>query len=277
MVRVAASYFRMLRIEDWIFGYFFIPVIGAVAAAGNPPALQVTAIVSACILAFGFVINNVADVEIDRLHTTKCETDKNPLASRAVSHRGAWLLLLVFALVPVIFSLLNSFAAFLSVTATLAVWAVYSVPPLRLKERYLLDLVTHGIMAGPMLFLVGYTLAGRDLFLFSGKVVSLIVLFACIGCMALLVHQIGDYDQDRGHSTTTVVQIGKKNGWSLLAIFFVLSLVSLMAVAMIVNLESWVFWGSIALFAIPLFQLRNEIRRDFFMPSPDPGKEPGSE
>ena len=58
--------FRMLRIEDWIFGYFFIPIIGAVAAAGDPAALRVTAIVSACILAFGFVINNVADVEIDR-------------------------------------------------------------------------------------------------------------------------------------------------------------------------------------------------------------------
>ena len=133
-------------------------------------------------------------------------------------------------------------------------------------------------MAGPMLFLVGYTLAGRDLSLLSGRVVSLIVLFGCIGCMALLVHQIGDYDQDRGHSTTTVVQIGKKNGWLLLAALFALSLVSLVAVAMIVNLGSWVFWGAIALFAIPLFQLRNEIRRDFFMTSSDhPGEEPGAE
>jgi 4-hydroxybenzoate polyprenyltransferase len=276
-VQVAASYFRMLRVEDWIFGYFFIPIIGTIAAAGNSPVLWVTALVSACILAFGFVINNLADVEIDRLHTVKCETSKNPLVNQSVSIRGTWILLLVFALVPIILSILYSFTAFLIVTATLALWAVYSIRPFRLKERYLLDLVTHGIMAGPMLFLVGYTLAAPEVSLLSASVVSIIVLFTCIGCMALLVHQISDYEEDRGHSTTTVVQIGKKRGWALLAALFGVSLVCLAAVSLIVSLEPWVLWGAIALFAIPVFQLRNEIRRDFLRPLPDSGEDPGFE
>jgi len=78
--------------------------------------------------------------------------------------------------------------------------------------------------------------------------------------MALLVHQIGDYNHDHGHSATTVVQIGKKRGWILLMAFFVLSLGTLAAVNAIVLLEPWMLWGAVVLFAIPVFLLRNEIR-----------------
>jgi 4-hydroxybenzoate polyprenyltransferase len=72
----ASSYFKMMRVEDWIVGYFFIPLIGTISITGISPVLWITAIVSVCILAFGFVINNVADVEIDRQHVTKCEANK---------------------------------------------------------------------------------------------------------------------------------------------------------------------------------------------------------
>jgi 4-hydroxybenzoate polyprenyltransferase len=256
----------MLRVEDWIFGYFFIPLIGTVAAAGLSPVLWITAIVSACILAFGFVINNVADVEIDQLHTAKCESNKNPLVIHAVTIRGSWCLLLLLALIAIGLSLLTSIPAFFLVVATLVLWAAYSLPPFRLKERYLLDLATHGIMAGPMLLLVGYTLPGPGGPLLSIKIISLLLLFTCIGCIALLVHQVGDYDQDLGHSTTTVVQIGKKKGWILLGIFYGISLACLEAVNAIVILEPWVLWGSLILFSIPVFTLRYEIRRDFFPP-----------
>jgi 1,4-dihydroxy-2-naphthoate octaprenyltransferase len=178
--------------------------------------------------------------------------------------------------VPLIVSLNYNLTAFLCVGATLAVWAAYSVHPFRLKERYLVDLVSHGIMAGPMLFLVGYTLPGTAGYLLSAKLISLVVLFTFVGCVALLIHQIGDYEEDRGHSTTTVVQIGKKKGWVLLAAFFGVSLVCLAAVRAIINLEPWELLIVILLFAIPVFQLRNEIRRDFLLPAPDHGEDPGS-
>jgi 4-hydroxybenzoate polyprenyltransferase len=259
-----AGYVRMLRVEDWIFGYFFIPLIGTFAAAGISPVLWTTAAVSACILAFGFVINNVADVEIDRLHTAKCVANKNPLTSRSVSVGGSLVLLIVLALIPLVLSLMSSVPAFVIVTVTLILWGIYSVFPFRLKERYLLDLATHGIMAGPLLFLVGYTLAVPVVPLLSVKVLSLLGLFTCIGCMALLVHQIGDFEEDRGNSATTVVRIGKKKGWFLLLAFFILSIAFLAAVNTILILDLWILVGSIALFAIPLSHLRSEIHQDFF-------------
>jgi 4-hydroxybenzoate polyprenyltransferase len=259
-MRAIAGYLRMLRVEDWIFGYFFIPLIGTIAAAGLSPVLLVTAVISACTLAFGFVINNLADVEIDRLHTTKCDTNKNPLAADEVTLRGTWILCLLLAIVPLGLSLHSGVPAFVCVAVTLVLCAVYSVYPFRLKERYLLDLLTHGLMFGAMLFLIGYTLPGPGVLLLSAKAVSLSLLFTCIGCMALLVHQIGDYNQDHGHSATTVVQIGKKRGWILLLSFMALSFASLAAVNAIVMLEPWMLWGAVTLFVIPLFLLRNEIR-----------------
>ena len=109
---IATGYFRMLRVQDWIFGYFFIPIIGAVAAAGVTPLLFPVAVVSFCMLAFGFVINNVADVEIDRVHTVKCKKQKNPLVSQTVSLRGTWILLILLALAPLCLSLVLSVPAF---------------------------------------------------------------------------------------------------------------------------------------------------------------------
>jgi len=260
----ASSYFKMMRVEDWIVGYFFIPLIGTISITGISPVLWITAIVSVCILAFGFVINNVADVEIDRQHVTKCEANKNPLVTQAVSIGGIRVLLVLLALIPLSISLFFSVPAFFCIIITLILWAAYSIPPFRLKERYLLDLVTHAIMAGPLLFLVGYTLPGLEVPRLTLPVISLCILFTCIGCIALLVHQIGHYDQDCGHSTTTVVQIGKKKGWLLLAVLFLLTLACLWGVHAVIILEPWVLWGSVVLFAIPVFMLRHEIRQDFF-------------
>jgi 4-hydroxybenzoate polyprenyltransferase len=260
----ASGYVRMMRVEDWIAGYFFIPLIGTIAIAGISPFLGITAVVSACICAFGFVINNVADVEIDGRHTAKLKSNKNPLVTQAVTLRGTRVLLVLLAFIPLCISFVCSIQAFFCTAATLILWAVYSIHPFRLKERYLLDLATHAIMAGPMLFLVGYTLPRNEAPLPAIQVISLCLLFTCIGCIALLVHQIGDYNQDRGHSSTTVVQIGKKKGWILLAALFLISLACLAQVNAVVILEPWVLWGSVALYAIPVFMLRNEIRQDFF-------------
>jgi 4-hydroxybenzoate polyprenyltransferase len=268
------GYLRMLRVQDWIFGYFFIPGIGSIAAAGVTPLLVPLAVISFCTIAFGFVINNVADVEIDKVHTVKCEMLKNPLVSQAVTLRGTWILLILLALIPLCLSLVWSVPAFFSVAATLTLFTAYSVHPFRFKERYILDLVTHGVMAGAMLFLIGYLLSSPAIPLLSAKMVSLSVLFTCIGCMALLVHQIGDYREDCGHTTTTVVQLGKRKSWCLLAVLMVLSLIALAAVNLVVTLEPWVLWGSVALFAIPIFLLRNDIRENFIdKPVPDPDRE----
>ena len=260
----ALQYIRMLRVQDWILGYFFIPVIGSIAAIGISPLLLVTAAVSFSILAFGFVINNVSDTEIDRCHAGKCQENKNPLAASHVTLRGSWCLTALLAGIPLIIAWLSNPPAFLFVSCTLVLFAAYSIPPFRLKERYLIDILTHGIMAGALLFFIGYTLPRPDVPVLSPGPLALAALFTGIGCIALVVHQIGDYEEDCGTTMTTIVRMGKTRGWILLSLLFLLSMVCLAIVHLVISLELWVLLGSLALFAIPVFLLRNEIRKDFF-------------
>ena len=271
-------YFRMLRVQDWILGYFFIPVIGSIAVVGISPVLLITAAVSFSVLAFGFVINNVADTEIDRCHAGKCRDNKNPLAASQITPRGSWCLTALLAVIPLLISWLCNLLAFLFVSCTLVLFVMYSVHPFRLKERYLIDILTHGIMAGALLFFIGYTLPRPDVPVISPGPLALAALFTGIGCMALVVHQIGDYAEDSGTTMTTIVRMGKTRGWILLATLFLLSMICLAIVHLIITLELWVFLGSLALFAIPVFLLRDEIRNDFFQrPAPESVPVPADE
>ncbi len=43
---LARNYVKMMRVEDWIFGYFFIPIIGSIAATGLSESLLWTALVA---------------------------------------------------------------------------------------------------------------------------------------------------------------------------------------------------------------------------------------
>ncbi len=260
----AGNYFRLIRVQDWIGGYFFLPLIGSIASTGISRALLWTAVVSMCLLAFCFVINNMADTEIDRCHGGKCQSNKNPLATNGMTLRGTWFLMTFLAIVPLAISLWSGALTFVFVICALFLFTAYSVRPFRLKERYLIDLATHGIMMGGLLFVIGYILPSAGISILSPDCLALTTLFTCIGCMALVVHQIGDYHEDFGYTPTSVVRRGKPWGWRVFVFFFILSLVSLAMVHMVISLGVWVLSGSVGLFAIPLFLLRGEIQHDFF-------------
>jgi 4-hydroxybenzoate polyprenyltransferase len=260
----AGNYFRLIRVKDWAGGYFFLPLVGSIASTGISPALIWTAVVSMCLLAFCFVINNMADTEIDRFHGGKCQSNKNPLATNDVTISGTWFLMAFFAIVPLAISLGSGALPFVFVICALFLFTAYSVRPFRLKERYLVDLATHGIMMGGLLFVIGYFLPSAEVSLISPDCLALTALFTCIGCMALVVHQIGDYHEDFGHTPTSVVRMGKPWGWRVFVFFFILSLICLAMVHLIISLALWVLFGSASLFAIPLFLLRDEIMHDFF-------------
>ena len=98
-----------------------------------------------------------------------------------------------------------------------------------LKERFILDIIIHGMMFGLFPFLAGFALCGEiNAFGFSA---SLLMMIIC--CEALILHQVGDYNIDLGNSKTTVVKIGLKKGWQLLAIFVILSIMNLGVIAYI--------------------------------------------
>ena len=149
---------------------------------------------------FGFVINDIADADLDK----KAGKLRNPVASGDLSVGAAWSLVLVLLGMVIISVYLLSFLNRLLGFLVILLFAGYSFGP-RVKARPGLDIVCHaswsatyGLMAysvyRPVDF-VGVAFCGT-LFLLS--------------MFVELVNEIRDHDSDRELIRTTVTLVGKQ-------------------------------------------------------------------
>ncbi|MDE4908802.1 UbiA family prenyltransferase [Methanogenium marinum] len=237
------GYQKMLRTGDWIKFYPLFPLAGACLAAGISPDLFIVFALFFFITGYGFVINNLYDAEIDKNHSGKAKTGKNPFADNVVSKGETIAMCVILAGIPLLISVTISGAGFIFTLLCLIALTLYSATPARLKDRFAADIICHGAMFGGLPFLAGYTLAGGSIpQLFSlPATAALVCTFIC--CEALIVHEILDYHEDLGATYTTVVGIGLRNGVILLGITAVLSLVAL-------ELMAWWFAIAITLNAV---------------------------
>jgi 4-hydroxybenzoate polyprenyltransferase len=252
------EYFKMLRVKEWIKFYTLIPLIGAVLADATPFALILVGTIFFCVIGYGFVINNYFDVEIDKRHTKKVMLGKNPLSTGKVTKKGTFMLMGVLLAIPIALSCFLTLAGLLFTLLSIAFLTLYSIKYIRLKERFIVDIITHGMMFGLFPFLAGFTLAGGDL---NTLTLLLASMFMIIGCEALLTHQINDYEEDLGNSSTTVVRVGLNGGWAMLCFFILLSIVNLELIAHCSDI-GMVFYGGVFayLIAYPIYTCRGEIQ-----------------
>ena len=234
---------KMLRTGDWIKFYPLFPLAGACLAAGISLDLIMVFVLFLFITGYGFVINNLYDAEIDRKHSGKTKTGKNPFADNVVSKNETIAMCALLAGIPLFVSLLISGEGFVFTLLCLTALTLYSATPARLKDRFAADIICHGLMFGGLPFLAGFALAGGGIpEPFSLAAASaLICTFIC--CEALIAHEITDYQEDLGTTYTTVVGIGLRNGFALLGVTAVLSVV-------ILELTAWWFAVDIAVNAV---------------------------
>ena len=252
------GYLKMLRVKEWIKFFTLIPLIGAILAHATPFVLILVGVIFFCVIGYGFVINNYFDVEIDRRNTKKVRMDKNPLSAGKVTKEGTFMLMSVLLAIPIALSWFLTLSGVLFTMLSISFLTLYSVKYIRLKERFIVDILTHGLMFGMFPFLAGVALAGGDLNTLTVLIAS---LFMIIGCEALLTHQINDFDEDWGNSSTTVVRVGLKRGWAMLALFVLLSIVNLELIAHCSDIGMLLHGGAFAyLIAYPLYTCRGEIQ-----------------
>jgi 4-hydroxybenzoate polyprenyltransferase len=252
------GYLKMLRVKEWIKFFTPIPLIGAILAHATPFAIILVGVIFFCVIGYGFVINNYFDVEIDKRNTKKVRMGKNPLSAGKVTKKETLVLMSVLLVIPVAFSCFLTLSGVLFTVLSIFFLTLYSVKYTRLKERFIVDIITHGLMFGLIPFLAGFTLAGGNLNTLTLLVAS---LFMIIGCEALLTHQINDYDEDFGISSTTVVRVGLKRGWAMLVLFVLLSIVNLELIAHCSDIGMMIHGGAFAyLVAYPLYTCRGEIQ-----------------
>lgn len=105
-------------------------------------------------LAFSFSINNCFDAGCDALREEKLA--KNPLAAGLVGFREGLALSLCAAIAGLSLVYLWFGGCLLTYLSLTLLAGAYSMPPLRLKSVPLVDLVSHGLFFGALLYLYGY-------------------------------------------------------------------------------------------------------------------------
>jgi 4-hydroxybenzoate polyprenyltransferase len=166
-----------------------------------------------------YSLNNIYDVESDAKQLATSEdfarwnlSAKNQVALGTVSKGKASLFSIgLFCLSTLYFYLAGGlWAAFFALVIFIVGWA-YSAPPLKLKNRFLLDLVIHGLFWGSFLFLMGSSM--KRIGSLNSVMPHLILIF-----FASILWEFHNYfedyraDKETG-SLTFVVRLGLKRSF----------------------------------------------------------------
>ena len=112
-------------------------------------------VISVCLLPYVWMINDYYDAPYDILDKKKGE--RNYFCSSNIQEKPylAKIMLLTPVVISLSFSLILGIETIILVSITILIGHFYSAPPIRFKERLYLDLITHGLYASGLFFLLG--------------------------------------------------------------------------------------------------------------------------
>ncbi|OIO44492.1 MAG: hypothetical protein COY72_01550 [Candidatus Nealsonbacteria bacterium CG_4_10_14_0_8_um_filter_35_10] len=223
MVKSFKNYFRFLRVKDWR-AYFLIALFGFLFSKGFLFPFKDIIIFWAIVLlllAFGFSVNDVFDTKEDKYHLEK----ENLLVSQKISFSKGLAFSIFLGISGLALSAFFGLRIFLFCLAAFLLGFFYSAPPIRFKGRPFLDLISHGLFAGALIFFFPVLVFNKKLDFFHYLIGF---SFFYLSAMAELRNHLEDYGTDKKAGLKTVVAVLKyqisKGLLDFLAIFFPLIL-----------------------------------------------------
>jgi len=251
-------YLYNIRVLDWR-AYIGIAFLGFVRGIEASPfntliyrALRFTVTII-LYLAFTFSINNCFDIKCDAHKGVKVK--RNPIAAGRITFREGLILSLCTASVGSVLSYLwfdeNCFLIYLTM---LLLSGAYSAPPLRLKSVPMMDLLSHSLFFGSLLYLYGL-LSNGGINLQEASLAASISLYSII---LELRNHLEDYEADLNSETrTTVCYMGYGRSIKLLRSLIIVHYILLTAISYPSgNLSSSLILISAILAASKLLNLR---------------------
>ncbi len=171
-----------------------------------------------------FAFNDAEDAPYDML----ARSVRNVIALGDVSRDAGYLV----AAVAVIISLLLSTAAgtmvFLITLVILFTGFLYSWRSVRMKAKLFWDVFTHAIVGGLIFLSPAWSTQNGSLW--ENHVFSICLIFSLGTVLALLNHELYEYEDDlRANTRTTVVALGKRKS------YWIVGCISLLCVGLIIN------------------------------------------
>ncbi len=178
-----------------------------------------------------YLANNIYDRDGDLINPEK--RDKNPIATCEETTFYKFSLLIITTIAFVLGCFLLSRDDFSIYIVSLIIGLYYSIPPLRFKEKPLLDLLSHSIFFGisPILFSSGLKIL-YDRF-------NLLLIIGIYSVILELRNEIEDYEYDKKAGfNTTLTKIGIRNGliilYLLILFLYILTLKTLHHILLVI-------------------------------------------
>jgi homogentisate phytyltransferase / homogentisate geranylgeranyltransferase len=159
-------------------------------------------------------VNQLTDVEIDRVNKPHL-----PLAAGELSREGAWRIVIVAALLPVVLAVTQGALEIFAVVGALAVGAAYSLPPFRLKR---FPVVASLCISGVRAIAVNLGMYGHFSLAFGGSLIIpdavwALMLFVLPFSFAIAVlKDVPDREGDRRFRIATfTVRLGPRRAFRL--------------------------------------------------------------
>jgi 4-hydroxybenzoate polyprenyltransferase len=166
-----------------------------------------------------YSLNNVYDVESDEKQLSTAKdfgrwnlSVKSQVALGNITQRKAFFFSLILFFLSSFYFYLEGglLPAFFAVAIYIWGWA-YSAPPIKLKNRFLWDLMLHGLFWGSFLFLMGFSM--RSLDQLNSAIPCLILLFL-VSVLWEFHNYFEDYYADKAAGNLTfVVRLGLKRSF----------------------------------------------------------------
>jgi 4-hydroxybenzoate polyprenyltransferase len=216
--REATDVLRALRPRQWAH-FAILPATcfdAALPFATSAAALLRGALIAACVLAYGYLLNAVSDRALDR------DREKNPLVGMRTASAAHRAMLVVLPLGAIVLSALAPASVSAATLVSLAAGTIYSVGP-RLKAKPGICTLLNVACFAPLM------LVGRAESAIERGEWLLIACFSALLLQNQLLHEAADADEDRrgGLSTTFLVFGARGTAWAALVLGACLAFASL--------------------------------------------------
>lgn len=207
-------YIKLLRMKAW-YAFFLLAFLGYAISGGvvvNPLDILIFSLMISAFVGFSFAINDCFDVEEDRLK----ESRNNPVASGEITKRRALVFSSSLALLGILFSGWFGFTIFVYFICLTLLSLFYSVPPLRFKTRYPLDILSHGLFFGSLILILPAMIFGS---ITSGVLLVALSIFILSITIELWNHIIDFESDSRAQVRTTAYVLGLEKSERIARIF----------------------------------------------------------
>ncbi len=185
-------YIKIARFDHWFKNVFMIPGV-LVALYLHPVLLEqnlfwplVIALLAAGFVASSnYVINEVLDADMDRLHPVK---QHRPVPSGQVNIKFAYVEWIGLAIIGLALAWTLGKPFFYSALALWIMGCCYNIPPVRTKEKPYLDVLSESVN-NPLRLLLGWFATGTDYW----PPLSLVIAYWMIGAFFMAIKRYAEY------------------------------------------------------------------------------------